>query len=114
MKKIAFIILTLLCLASCNVQKPLYSWYNYNTASYDYLKNADEKSLQEIVKTYQKIIEKQEGSRKTVPPGIYADYGFLLLQTNNEEDGRTMLMQEIALYPESEIFINRILKMIEK
>jgi hypothetical protein len=114
MKKIVYLILVLFCFASCKVQKPLYSWYNYNATSYNYLKNADEKSLQEMVATYQKIIKKQDGARKTVPPGIYADYGFLLLQSNQEEEGRAMLMREIALYPESEIFINRILKLIER
>ncbi|MDR3366282.1 MAG: DUF4810 domain-containing protein [Prevotellaceae bacterium] len=113
MKKITFTILAALCLASCATQRPLYSWYNYNTTSYSYLKNADEKSTQELIETYQKIIEKQKGSRNVVPPGIYADYGFLLLQANKPEEGKAMLLQEIALYPESKVFIDRILKMIE-
>jgi hypothetical protein len=78
------------------------------------LKNADEQSTQQMIETYQKIIEKQKGTRQAVPPGIYADYGFLLLQANREEEGKAMLMKEIALYPESKIFIDRILKMMEK
>ena len=113
MKKLFFISICVLSLASCTTtQKPLYSWYNYDTTSYTYLKNSDEKSVQELLKTYETIIQKQQGSRQTPPPGIYADYGFLLLQANRTEQGKEMLLKEMALYPESTIFIERILKLM--
>ena len=38
----------------------------------------------------------------------------LLLQVGKKEQGKDMLLKEIALYPESQLFIERILKMIEK
>jgi len=114
MKRLIFISISVLLLAACTTQKPLYTWENYETTSYNYLKNSDEKATQELIKTYQKIIEKQKGTRATVPPGIYADYGFLLLQANKTEEGKAMLSKEIALYPESKIFIDRILKILEK
>jgi hypothetical protein len=114
MKRIIFILISVFLLASCATRKPLYSWDKYEIASYNYLKNSDEKSTQELIETYQKIIEKQKGTRGVVPPGIYADYGFVLLQANKTEEGKAMLLKEIALYPESKIFIDRILKIIEK
>ncbi|MCK9206697.1 MAG: DUF4810 domain-containing protein [Salinivirgaceae bacterium] len=114
MRKIIFLSLVFLFFASCTTQKPLYNWDKYEITSYNYLKNNDEKSAQELIVTYQKIIEKQNGTRKVVPPGIYADYGFLLLQANKTEEGKAMLLKEISLYPESKIFIDRILKMMEK
>jgi hypothetical protein len=101
-------------LASCTVQKPLYTWDKYDVTSYNYLKNSDEKSTQALIETYQNIIEKQQGSRGVVPPGVYADYGFILLQDNKTEEGKAMLLKEVELYPESKTFIDRILKMIEK
>ena len=67
MKKILFISITVLMLASCTTQKPLYSWGKYEITSYNYLKNSDEKSTQELIETYQNIIEKQKGSRGVVP-----------------------------------------------
>ena len=70
--------------------------------------------LQIFIKNYQKIIEKQKGTRQSVPPGIYADYGFILLQMNKTEEGKTMLQKEIESYPESKIFIDRILNMLEQ
>lgn len=114
MKKIICISFTAFLLASCTTEKPLYSWDKYETTSYNYLKNSNEKSTQELIETYQKIIEKQRGSRGVVPPGVYADYGFILLQANKMEEGKALLLKEIALYPESKIFIDRILKIIEK
>ena len=101
-------------MASCTVQKPLYTWDKYEVTSYNYLKNNDEKSTQALIETYQNIIEKQQGSRGVVPPGVYADYGFILLQDNKTEEGKAMLLKEVELYPESKTFIDRILKMIEK
>jgi len=113
-KKFLFMgLVATLCLTSC-ATKTLYSWENYDDTSYKYLKNSDEKSTQALIKTYQKLIEKQTGTRQTVPPGIYADYGFILLQANKTEEGKAMLQKEIDLYPESKVFIERILKMFEK
>ena len=106
-------LVAMLFLTSCATQT-LYSWGNYDDTSYKYLKNSDEKSTQALMKTYQQLIEKQTGTRKTVPPGVYADYGFLLLQANKTAEGKEMLQKEIELYPESKVFIERILKMFEK
>jgi hypothetical protein len=92
----------------------LYSWYNYNATSYAYLKNADEASTQQLLETYQKIIEKQKGERASVPPGVHADYGFLLLKLNKTTEGKSMLAKEMEIYPESKVFIERILKMLEQ
>ncbi len=114
MKKILFLAISIVLISSCTVQKPLYSWGKYETTSYNYLKNADEKSTQELIENYKKIIEKQTGSRNVPPPGIYADYGYILLQSGRTEEGKTMLKKEIELYPESKIFIDRILNMLEK
>lgn len=111
-RNIFIIIVSLILLASCAPQK-LYTWGNYDKTSYNYLKNSDEKSIQLLIEDYQKIIDKQKGTRGVVPPGIYADYGYLLLQEGKTEQGKNMLKKEIALYPESKIFIDRVLKMLD-
>jgi len=48
------------------------------------------------------------------PPGLYADYAFILLQIGKTEEGKTFLLKEVELYPESKTFIDRILKMLER
>ena len=73
-----------------------------------------EQSIDILKSSYIDIIDNQKGTRKTVPPGIYADYGFLLFSLNENEKGVEMLKQEMILYPESTIFITRILNMLNK
>ena len=107
------LILVVIFFSSCSSRKALYTWANYDATSYNYNKNRDEKSVAKLIDTYIKVIDKQKGSRACVPPGIYADYGFLLIQNNKEEEGKVMLGKEITLYPESKIFIDKILQMIE-
>ncbi|MDR2691135.1 MAG: DUF4810 domain-containing protein [Dysgonamonadaceae bacterium] len=113
-RKFLFVgLIAILYLTSC-APKTLYSWSNYDDASYKYLKNSDEKSMEQLIKTYRQLINEQTGTRKAVPPGVYADYGFILLQAERIEEGKAMLEKEILLYPESKIFIDRILQMFEK
>ncbi|MGB3344408.1 MAG: DUF4810 domain-containing protein [Aequorivita sp.] len=114
MKKSIFLAISIVILTSCAGKKALYTWDKYEVSSYNYLKNSNEKSTQELIKTYQRIIKKQKGTRRVVPPGIYADYGYLLIQANQTEEGTAMLLKEIELYPESQVFIDRIIKMTEK
>jgi len=105
-----------LMLSSCATQeKPLYEWANYEKASYNYYKKQTPEDTQELLLTYAKMIGQQgKSQRKVVPPGIYAEYGFLLIQTGKKEEGLSMLKNEIEAYPESKAFIERIIKMAEK
>lgn len=99
--------------ASC-ASTDLYDWHGYQQSYYQYVKNADKESLDDLIKTYEEIIAEQDEIRGTVPPGIYADYGFLLLEKGKTEEAKAMLAKEIELYPESAVFVGSILKRLEK
>lgn len=100
-----------LTLTSCGSSaKSLYSWHGYDDVAYDYSKSQSPESLEKLTNTYQKMIERQKGTRGIVPPGIYAEYGYLLIKQGKVKDGIALMEQEIALYPESSVFINRIIK----
>lgn len=114
MKNFIVLIVISVIFGGCGTSKELYSWSKYQKASYNYLKKSDEKSTQLILDEYKKVINTQKGTRKAVPPGIYADYGFLLVQKGNLPEGIENLKKEIQYYPESKIFIERILKLIEQ
>ena len=101
--------------SSCSAPKGLYSWSKYEQATYDYLKKEDEKSIDRVMEEYKKIIgDQRKGTRGVAPPGVYADYGFFLLQKGKMKEAKENLNKEIVLYPESKVFIDRILKMIEE
>lgn len=112
--KLLTILIPALFVMSCASQKGLYSWHDYSTRYYSYIKNADERSFEELTNTYQEIIDNQTGSREVVPPGIYADYAYLLLENGKTEEAKAMFEKEIELYPESAVFIKNILARIEK
>ena len=114
MKKLLGLFLTILLLTSCTTTTSLYSWGNYVDASYIYYTKQTREAAEALLKRYQNIINKQKGSRKVVPPGIYAEYGFMLIQTGKRDEGIINLKKEIELYPESKVFIERIINQAEK
>lgn len=116
MKKTALLTVLVLLLAGAApvFADGVYGWYNYQSTSYNYLKKQDEAAEASLIKTYEKIISRPRGSSKTVPPGIYADYGWLLIKRKETEKGIEMLRKEMELYPESAVFITRILKRFDK
>lgn len=76
-------------------------------------KRTDELKVK-MMDQYLKLIQKQKGSRKVVPPGLYAEYGYALYMGGKKEEGLSYLKQETKLYPESESYISRIIKQLEK
>jgi len=114
MKKLFFLVVCVIVLGSCSSQKTLYSWYDSEDATYQYTKRGTDELLTKAMTQYEKVIKKQKGIRKTVPPGVNAEYGFLLYKAGKKEEGLTLLRAEIKAYPESEMFISRIINQLEK
>ena len=114
MKHIFIINIIIALLSGCAAPTSLYTWSNYSTLAHNYLKNSDETSTTKLFNGYDEVINNQRGTRSAVPPGIYADYAFLLLEQGKVERAREMLNKEMTLYPESKVFIEHILKMIEE
>lgn len=114
MKKIFLFVILAVVISSCESQKHLYSWYDSEQATYRYVKERTDESLEKAMAQYKKVIEKQNGDRKVVPPGVNAEYGFILYKAGMKEQGLVLLNAEIQAYPESERFISQIIKQLEK
>ena len=100
-------VLIFISLAGC-VQPALFYWGDYSTSLYEYKKNPDEKTLATHKKALQDIIAKSPQKRMQVPPGIYAEYGYMLMKEGKETEGEENFNKEISLYPESKVFIQRL------
>ena len=87
---------------------------DYEDITYQYNKKHTEELKVKVLEEYQNMIQKQNGIRATVPPGMYAEYGYMLYKTGKKEEGIRFLKEEIKLYPESEVYISRIIKQLEK
>lgn len=108
--------LALMSLASCAMGRSqhLYSWYGYDDVIYNYSKSPTPEAKERLIALYQKIINKPRGYRRAVPPGIYAEYGYLLVKEGKLEEGQRLLRLEVEHYPESSVFVNRILQQLQK
>lgn len=114
MRKIILFAMCVMAMTSCQTQTSLYSWYDSQDATYMYVKRGTDEMLTKAMEQYEMVIKKQKGVRKAVPPGVNAEYGYLLYKAGKEQEGLTLLRAEITAYPESEKFISRIIKQLEK
>lgn len=114
MKKLFMAFALVVCFCSCSTTNNLYSWYGYEDATYQFSKRQTEELKEKVLAQYQRLIKEQKGARGVVPPGMYAEYGYLLYKTGKKEEGIGFLKQEIEQYPESEKYISRIIKQLEK
>lgn len=117
MKPINSIAVVLLLLASCKSasKMPMYYWSSYDDRTYRVIKSNEAKDIQKLMETYNEILMNDaKSSRAMPPPGVCADYGFFLVKEGKADEGKKWLEKEKQLYPESVIFIDRILKMTEK
>lgn len=114
MKKYFIMAVSAVALMSCGSTKTLYSWYDYEDATYQYSKKSTDELQVKVLEQYKKLTDKQKGVRGVVPPGLYAEYGYLLCKTGKKEEGLSFLKKETELYPESEKYISRIIKQLEK
>lgn len=142
MKKLMLAVLSVLLLSSCGVSDTLYNWGGrqngttaYENLAYQSYDKQTPKSVCNLVAVYEEMVTKPGGLRQVPPPGICAEYGYLLLQPqtaevfqNNatayqkqmfdttdyatlfQEKGKALLEQEMVLYPESIKFIQPLLK----
>jgi hypothetical protein len=66
--------------------------------------------LEKHILELEKIIVDSEEKKQRVAPGIYAEYAQLLYETNKLSDAKKYFLLEKQTYPESSIFIDRVLK----
>lgn len=141
MRKILILAIGIVALSSCG-PTTLYYWgedfsttYIYDKITYRNFKNQTPESICSMVAGYEDIVNNPGGKREVIPPGVCAEYGYLLLQPTTAEyfakyatsgqkslfpgsdygalfmeKGKELLQKELELYPESSVFIVPLLK----
>ena len=103
-KSIVLLILSVILLTGC--VKSQYYWGYYSYTLYKYKKAQTDETLEKHKMSMEKIIRKSEDKEKRVPPGIYCEYGYYLIQEGDVAQGMEYFDKEVKAYPESETFIN--------
>ena len=105
---ITAIIATPMILSGC-VAPAKYTWGNYDKSLYTYYK--DPTKSQEHMAEILSIIQASEKTQVKVAPGIYAEYGYLLMQSGKTDDAVLMFKKEKQNWPESVQFMDSMVKM---
>jgi len=103
-------------LVGCGAEpaKPLYSYGNYSDSYYAYKKNMNPESTLALQKSIEQTIENTDNGRSgRVPPGMYANLGYLYLKAGKPNDAIASFTKEKNVYPESALFMNRLINKIE-
>ena len=88
----------------------IYHWGDYSYTATAYAMYGEKKEvLEKHLAELKKIIDESDGKKLRVAPGIYAEYGQILYETNKKTDAKTYLLLEKQVYPESTVFIDRVL-----
>lgn len=104
---ILFIVLT----GCATSQKPMYYYGDYSNTLYNMHKNQTDESLLSHMQGLERIIEESEKMDLRVPPGIYAELGYLTLKRDAKADKAIEYFQlEKQTYPESTLLMDRLIQ----
>ena len=107
--KLTLITLFLLFLAACATVSPGgYHWGNYDYTSLNLIKNPSEKTRDAHKAELHEIIEKSAELGLRTPPGIHAELGQLYVKKDQMSQAMAQYQNEINLYPESKVFLDRL------
>jgi hypothetical protein len=101
-------------LSACSNQpKPLYNYGDYSDSYYGAKKNVSEESALELQKAIEFSIENTaEGSSERVPPGMYANLGYMHLKSGKNAEAISYFEKEKSTYPESAHFMDRMIQKV--
>jgi hypothetical protein len=92
----------------CVTQHQHYQWGSYDPSLYDYYKNPAK--VGELSASLQAVIDAANKSHATVPPGIYAEFGYLQMQQGKNQNAVDLFKEEEHHWPESKVFMERMIK----
>ena len=108
MVRYGFSTLAFLSLCAC-VPKPIYYWGNYETAIHDRMVDHNAVKGDEHLK---ETIDEAEEEKLKVPPGLYADYGFMLYRQGKMDSAIAYFDKEKKAFPESNQLMTKLIDKI--
>lgn len=98
-----------LCLALVGCASPtMYYWGDYQSALYSHYKHPEK--LQQYSKQLESIIVEAQAHNKPVPPGVFAEYGYVLLQSHHPDEAITYFQREKQHWPESTKLMDKMIR----
>lgn len=93
-------------LGGCETQQSVYNWGGYDSELYSYYRNAE--NMDAFMTALEAVVSGEETDRP-VAPGLYAEYGYLLLINNKPEDAVIYFNKEKSAWPESTLLMDKMI-----
>jgi hypothetical protein len=104
---LSFALVTTAIISGCATKEP-YNWGSYENSLYVYYKKPA--TAPAFAASLQATIASAEHNRAPVAPGLYAEYGYLILQQGNRDAAVTAFRSEEAQWPESKAFMDHMIQ----
>lgn len=101
-------------LTGCGTTAIKYDYGDYAESYYSYKKEPGENSLKEWKSAMTEVVSNAKEKDLRVPPGIYANLGYLALKENNNIEAITYFKLEKQTYPQATRFMNNLIQKAEK
>jgi hypothetical protein len=101
-KNLLTITVVLIGLVGC-APPNMYNWGGYSESVYAFHQQPAEK--QKFIDALHLIITKNEEAGTRIPPGIYAEYGYMMLSAGKSGDAVVYFTKEMGAWPESTAFM---------
>lgn len=112
--KMLSVLIAAAALSAC-ASKPqsLYAWGSYPESIYETLSSPEKSDPQKQIKKLESDLQKARTKNQTVAPGFYAHLAHQYLKTGQKTKALDYLQLEKQTYPESTVYIDRLLHIIE-
>jgi hypothetical protein len=92
----------------------LYHWGQYEDSLHARVSDASPEGRQKAFRMLEQTIQSAEQSGQRVPPGVYADYGYLLYRSNRLDEAVSYFRKEADVYPEARPLMDAVISRIDQ
>ncbi len=116
MKNTNYLFLALLgttIMTGCASKAGLYQWGSYEEQVYAMYSDTGKVPIEEQVINLEKDYQVARSTNQPVPPGYHAHLGYLYFQLGKTDQALQSFVTEKTLFPESTVYMNRLIKRIK-
>ncbi|MGE5190199.1 MAG: DUF4810 domain-containing protein [Gemmatimonadota bacterium] len=92
--------------------KTLYNWRGYDDSLYAHYKSPQDHAKH--IERMQRIVTETEAAGLKMPPGVYAEYGYALLEESRFDESVTYFNKEKETWPESAVLMEKMVRNVAR
>jgi hypothetical protein len=92
----------------------LYQWGSYQTQVYNLYNDPGKVPVEAQIEKLEADYQVARSANKTMPPGYHAHLGYLYFQVGKKDQALQSFQTEKSLFPESTVFMDRVIAQLKK